>query len=92
VQYNEYEKQYIMLTTDSAGNVVMRKADKPEGLWSAPITLVPATTMPGKYAPMIQPWSSTQNVPESDRQYLYWNLSTWDNYEVTLMRTDLSKV
>ena len=48
--------------------------------------------MPGAYAPMIHPWSSTQNVPESDRQYLYWNVSTWNNYEVTTMRTDLSLV
>jgi hypothetical protein len=92
VQYNEYEKQYIMLTTDSAGNVVMRKATRPEGPWSAPITLVSGTRMPGAYAPMIHPWSSTQNVSEADRQYLYWNLSTWNNYQVTTMRTDLSKV
>jgi Domain of unknown function (DUF4185) len=92
VQYNEYEKQYIMLTTDSAGNVVMRKASQPQGPWSAPITLVSGTRMPGAYAPMIHPWSSTQNVSEADRQYLYWNLSTWNNYQVTTMRTDLSKV
>jgi len=92
VQYNEYEKQYIMLTTDPAGNVVMRKANQPQGPWSAPITLVSGTKMPGAYAPMIHPWSSTQNVPESDRQYLYWNVSTWNNYEVTTMRTDLSLV
>jgi hypothetical protein len=48
--------------------------------------------MPGLYAPMIHPWSGTTNVPDSDRQYLYWNLSTWDNYEVRLMRTDLTKL
>jgi hypothetical protein len=81
-----------MLTTDPAGNVVMRKANQPQGPWSAPITLVSGTKMPGAYAPMIHPWSSTQNVPESDRQYLYWNVSTWNNYEVTTMRTDLSLV
>jgi len=92
VQYNAYEQKYIMLTTDPSGNVVMRKADKPEGPWSAPITLVSGTKMPGAYAPMINPWSSTENVPASDSQYLYWNLSTWNDYEVTLMRTDLSKV
>ena len=34
----------------------------------------------------------TTNVTASDRQYLYWNLSTWNDYQVTLMRTDLSKV
>ena len=92
VQYNEYEKQYIMLYADQNNNVVMRKADRPEGPWSAPTTLVTSSTMPGLYAPMIHPWSSTTNVPESDRQYLYWNLSTWNDYQVTMMRTDLSKV
>ena len=92
VQYNEYEKKYIMLYADQNNNVVMRKADRPEGPWSAPTTLVTSSKMPGLYAPMIHPWSSTENVPESDRQYLYWNLSTWNDYQVTLMRTDLSKV
>jgi hypothetical protein len=92
VQYNEYEKQYIMLYADGNNNVVMRKADRPEGPWSAPTTLVTSSKMPGLYAPMVHPWSSTTNVPESDRQYLYWNLSTWNDYQVTLMRTDLSKV
>jgi hypothetical protein len=47
--------------------------------------------MPGLYAPMIHPWSS-ENVPDSEKQYLYWNLSTWGDYEITLMGTDLSMV
>jgi hypothetical protein len=92
VQYNEYEKQYIMLYQDSNNNIVIRKANRPEGPWSAPTVLVTSSTMPGLYAPMIHPWSSTTNVPESDRQYLYWNVSTWGDYQVTTMRTDLSKV
>ena len=92
VQYNEYEKKYIMLYTDQNNNVVMRKADTPQGTWSAPTTLVTSAKMPGLYAPMIHPWSSTTNVPENERQYLYWNLSTWDDYQVKTMRTDLGKV
>ena len=51
-----------------------------------------ARRCPVLYAPMIHPWSSTENVPDVGQQYLYWNLSTWNDYEVTLMRTDLSKV
>ena len=82
VQYNEYEQKYIMLYADQNNNIVMRKADRPEGPWSAPTTLVTSSKMPGLYAPMIHPWSSTTNVPESDRQYLYWNLSTWNDYQV----------
>ena len=48
--------------------------------------------MPGLYAPMVHPWSSTPNLPVTEQQYLYWNLSTWDAYQVRLMRTDLAKV
>ncbi|OBB74445.1 DUF4185 domain-containing protein [Mycolicibacterium monacense] len=92
VQYNSYEKKYIMLYGDKNNNIVMRKADSPEGPWSAPITLVTSSKMPGLYAPMIHPWSSTDNVSAADQQYLYWNLSTWDDYQVKLMRTDLTKV
>ncbi|MBS1691418.1 MAG: DUF4185 domain-containing protein [Actinobacteria bacterium] len=92
VQYNSYEKKYIMLYADANNNVVMRKADKPEGPWSAPTTLVTSAKVPGLYAPMIHPWSSTDNLSASEQQYLYWNMSTWDDYQVRLMRTDLSKV
>jgi hypothetical protein len=92
VQYNSYEKKYIMLYGDKNNNIVMRKADSPEGPWSTPVTLVAASKMPGLYAPMIHPWSSTDNLTPEEQQYLYWNLSTWDDYQVKLMRTDLTKV
>ena len=71
VQYNAYEQKYVMLYTDQNNNVVMRKADKPQGPWSAPTTLVTSTQKPGLYAPMIHPWSSTENVPDAEKQYLY---------------------
>jgi len=48
--------------------------------------------VPGLYAPMIHPWSSTSNLPATELKYLYWNLSTWGDYEVREMRTDLSKI
>ena len=92
VQYNAYEKKYIMLYADQNDNVVMRKADQPQGPWSAPTTLVTSTRMPGLYAPMIHPWSGTDNLSAEEQQYLFWNLSTWGDYQVQLMRTDLSKV
>jgi hypothetical protein len=92
VQYNPYLKKYVMLYADKNNNVVMRTSSTPQGTWSAPKTLVTSTRMPGLYAPMIHPWSGTSNLPPSESQYLYWNLSTWNDYEVRLMRTDLTLV
>jgi hypothetical protein len=92
VQYNPYLKKYVMLYANSSNNVVMRTSDTPQGTWSAPKTLVTSAKVPGLYAPMIHPWSGTTNVPESDGKYLYWNLSTWNDYQVRLMRTDLTKL
>ena len=92
VQYNPYLNKYVMLYADRNNNVVMRTSSTPQGTWSAPKTLVTSTSVPGLYAPMIHPWSGTTNLPQSDSHYLYWNLSTWNDYQVRLMRTDLTKV
>jgi hypothetical protein len=92
VQYDPYLKKYVMLYGDKSNNVVMRTSTTPQGTWSAPTTLVTSTTMPGLYAPMIHPWSGTTNLPQAEGKYLYWNLSTWGDYQVRLMRTDLTKV
>jgi hypothetical protein len=97
VQYNPYLKQYVMLYADQNNNVVMRTSTTPQGTWSAPKTLVTSTQYPGLYAPMIHPWSGTSQLKKADGtpedpQYLYWNLSQWNEYNVALMRTDLSRV
>lgn len=92
VQYNPYLKKYVMLYGDSNNNMVMRTANSPQGTWSAPTVLVTAQKVPSLYAPYIHPWSGTANLPESERHYLYWNLSTYNDYQVRLMRTDLTKI
>jgi hypothetical protein len=43
----------------------------------------------GIYAPMMHPWSRSTTGSGTD---LYWNLSLSSDYNVMLMRTDLSKV
>ncbi|MGE5698088.1 MAG: DUF4185 domain-containing protein [Candidatus Sericytochromatia bacterium] len=88
VQYNEYLDRYIVMYDDGA-NIVIRTAYKPEGPWSKSTVLVTTSQLPGKYAPMIHPWSGTTYVAESERRYLFWNVSTWDDYETRFMRTDL---
>jgi Domain of unknown function (DUF4185) len=97
VQYNPYVKKYVMLYTDSGNNVVMRTSSTPQGTWSAPKTLVTSSQYPGLYAPMIHPWSGSTQLKKADGtpedpQMLYWNLSQWNEYNVALMRTDLSRV
>jgi hypothetical protein len=95
VQYNEYLDQYIVLYTDNTASVVMRTAPRPEGPWSGPLALTTSAEYAGLYAPMIHPWSSTGYLLDTsgnpeDPRYLYWNLSQWDQYNVRLMRTDLT--
>ncbi len=97
VQYNPYLKKYVMLYADQNNNVVVRTSATPQGTWSAPTTLATSTQYPGLYAPMIHPWSGTGQLLKADgspedQQYLYWNLSLWNEYNVALMRTDLSRV
>ncbi len=82
VQYNTYLNKYVMMYADSNNNVVMRTADRPEGPWSGPTTLVTSTQYPGLYAPMMDPWSTGQDI--------YWNMSMWGDYNVLLMHTKLA--
>ncbi|MBS4728178.1 DUF4185 domain-containing protein [Mycobacterium sp. SM1] len=81
-QYNNYLKQYLVLYTNGANDVVARTAPAPQGPWSPEQLLVSSFQMPGGiYAPMIHPWSSGKD--------LYFNLSLWSAYDVMLMHTEL---
>ena len=88
VQYNKSLKKYVVLYADQFNNIVMRTADRPEGTWSTAKVLLPQQSG-GIYAPMMHPWSPSTMGTGTD---LYWNLSLWSDYNVMLMRTDLTKV
>ena len=88
VQYNKSLNKYVVLYGDQFNNIVMRTADRPEGTWSTAKVLLPQQSG-GIYAPMMHPWSPSTMGTGTD---LYWNLSLWSEYDVMLMRTDLSKV
>jgi len=101
VQYNEYLGKYVVMYTDGGNNVVMRVSDTPEGAWSNAVVVqgndgyLPNTSM---YAPMIHPLSGTGQLA-GGKQYLYYNLSQWNNtgngsndYNPRMMQTDLSKL
>ncbi len=94
VQYNQYLNKYVVLYANGQNNVVLRTADRPEGPWSDPITIATSAQYPGLYAPMIHPWSGTGKLVDSsgdpDVSNLYWNMSLWGPYNVTLMQTDLT--
>ncbi len=81
-QYNTYLKQYLVMYTNGANDVVARTAPHPQGPWSPEAMLVSNFQMPGGiYAPMMHPWSTGKDV--------YFNLSLWSAYDVMLMHTVL---
>ena len=93
IQYNEYLDKYVVLYGNGSNNVILRTADTPEGPWSDPVTIATSVQYPGLYAPMIHPLSGTGKLTDGtnpDVSNLYWNMSLWGNYNVVLMKTDLS--
>jgi len=88
VQYNKQLKKYVTLYGDQFNNIVMRTSDTPQGTWSTAKVLM-GQQPGGIYAPMMHPWSPSTMGTGTD---LYWNLSWWGEYNVGLMRTDLTKV
>ena len=94
VQYNEYLDKYVVMYGNGANNVILRTADTPEGPWSAPVTVATSLQYPGLYAPLVHPLSGTGELTDAlgdpDVNNLYWNMSLWGNYNVVLMKTDLT--
>jgi hypothetical protein len=81
-QFNTYLKQYLVLYTNGANDVVSRTAPAPQGPWGPEQLLVPSMQFPGGiYAPFLHPWSTGKE--------LYFNLSEWSAYNVMLMKTVL---
>jgi hypothetical protein len=88
VQYNKQLKKYVVLYGDQFNNIVMRTSDTPQGTWGGAKVLLQQQSG-GIYAPMMHPWSPSTLGQGTD---LYWNLSLWSEYNVMLMKTDLTKV
>lgn len=81
-QYNTYLKQYLVMYTNGANDVVARTAPAPQGPYGPEHLLVSNFQMPGGvYAPMMHPWTTGKDV--------YFNLSLWSAYDVMLMHTTL---
>jgi len=88
VQYNKQLNKYVVMHADQFNNIVMRTSDTPQGTWSS-ATVLMQQQPGGIYAPMMHPWSPSTLGTGTE---LYWNMSLWSEYNVMLMKTDLSKV
>ncbi|MET3807327.1 hypothetical protein ABIB25_004350 [Nakamurella sp. UYEF19] len=87
VVWNDYLDRWLMTSTDGGGaGSTIREAAAPWGPWSAPITLVSATDVPGVYAP----YMLADYVGDGGRT-IYFTLSVWDPYNVFVYRADLRK-
>lgn len=83
VQYNQFLGQYLMLTTDNANSVVMRRSPSPTGPWGPPEVLVDTRQLPTAYGAYMHPWSTGPD--------LYFLTTVHSNYNVLLLRTPLAR-
>ncbi|GAA2067021.1 DUF4185 domain-containing protein [Williamsia deligens] len=87
VAWNDRLQRYVMLHgRETDGTLVLRTATAPQGPWSAPVTLLSARQSAGVYAPYIYP------VAGGDSRYLYFTASRWADYNVMMLRTDLTQL
>ncbi|MGZ8176511.1 DUF4185 domain-containing protein [Williamsia sp. SKLECPSW1] len=87
VAWNDRLQRYVMLYgRETDGTLVLRTATAPQGPWSAPVTLLSSRQSAGVYAPYIYPTSG------GDGRYLYFTASRWLDYNVMMLRTDLSQL
>lgn len=82
--YNEYLGKYTAMYSQGYDSVVLRTADRPEGPWSSATTLVDYSVLPGVYGAFMHPWAQGED--------LYYLVTTWNAYNVFLVRTRLSEV
>ncbi|MEU4314610.1 DUF4185 domain-containing protein [Nocardia sp. NPDC024068] len=59
------------------GEIVLRTADEPQGVWTEPVRLLSTTDYPMAYGGFIHPWSTARD--------LYFTVSSWTPYNVFLM-------
>ncbi|WP_245797301.1 DUF4185 domain-containing protein [Corynebacterium aquilae] len=83
VSYNDFLRRYTAMYYTNGG-LVLRTSTTPYGPWSEQRVVVDTGTIPGLYGGFL--------LPRADSKYLYFVATTWDNYNVMLMRTDLEQL
>ena len=89
VSWSERLNSFIALYTNQNNDIVLRQAPSPQGPWSGEDILLSFKHVPTLYGAFVHPWSPAVKEINND---LYFTMSTWDAYNVFLMKTDLSKV
>lgn len=84
VAYSTYLNKYVALYLHEGVGLVMRTASELNGPWSQERVLVNTSTISDLYGGFI--------LPKQDDQHLYYVATTWSDYNVYLMRTDLDYV
>lgn len=84
VMWNDYLGKYTAMYSQGLTSVSLRTADRPEGPWSSPTALVDYSMLPGVYGGFMHPWAQGED--------LYYLVTTWNAYNVFLVRTRLSDI
>lgn len=83
VRHNRLCDRWLALYLDEGrAAIVLRSARELTGPWSEPVTVVSGADHPGLYGGYLHPWGS-------DGAELYFTMSLWGPYNVTLMRATL---
>ncbi|NEW58561.1 DUF4185 domain-containing protein [Nocardia cyriacigeorgica] len=82
VRYDAEREVWQMSYLDTAkAAIVVREANSPQGVWSEGTPTVTVRDYPELYGGFIHPWSSGSD--------LYFNITTWSDYNVYLMHATL---
>jgi hypothetical protein len=83
VRYHEFTGSWLAIHLDeSRAAIVLRHAAALTGPWSEPLPIVSGADHPGLYGGYFHPWAEGPD--------LYFTMSRWGPYHVTLMRLTLS--
>lgn len=81
--WNEHLGKFTAMYSQGYNSIVLRTADHPEGPWSNATPLIDYSVLPGVYGGFMHPWAQGK--------HLYYLVTTWNAYNVFLVRTDLSE-
>ncbi|TXG92470.1 DUF4185 domain-containing protein [Rhodococcus rhodnii] len=84
VRFDEASGKWQMSYLDtSKAAISLRESDTPQGAWTDSVPMVSALEYPELYGGFIHPWSTGRD--------LYFTMSTWSDYNVFLMRADVTR-